>query len=353
MLYRGNRWVIISETCLKFPPDMDPCEIQPVVLTPPLVGIQRMTNPVLKVEVNRMNHGPRRFKRRFHAVPFQERVFRGLCSAVWRIAWTFDIHVTTTFSLDSYAPKVQLEIAEMLFEHLSLVRGVQKATVKGISSTTEIESLRTLMETPITTYRELVELLTVYKTQGDVCLRARRYQSAHRSYTYGESFERTVRAMALAKNILPVNEIWEIRFCALLSDMYINTALIYVKMETFYLAYEAATLALGFPGILDKARAKAHYRRGLARVSSGMDEEAAKDFFYAQDIFPQDPAIKVQLRAMEQRLGFKITEDFAPIQQVILPHGSVRVWRGDPRLINGPGGWGMEALFNLDLWRSR
>ena len=77
---------------------------------------------------------------------------------------------------------------------------------------------------------------------------------------------------------------------------------------------------LGFPGILDKARAKAHYRRGLASVGSGVDEEAAKDFFYAQDIFPQDPAIKVQLRAMEQRLGFKITEDFAPIQQVILPH---------------------------------
>ena len=80
-----------------------------------------------------------------------------------------------------------------------------------------------------------------------------------------------------------------------------NSALLQVKLKAFEDAQKSASNALELGRISDADRAKAYYRRALARAGLKDDEEAVKDLEEALKLAPGDVAITKELGAMKKR----------------------------------------------------
>ena len=80
-----------------------------------------------------------------------------------------------------------------------------------------------------------------------------------------------------------------------------NSALLQNKLKAFDDANKSASNALDISGIQDSDRAKAYYRRGLAKEGLKDEDEAVKDYEEALKCAPGDPAITKQLSAVKKK----------------------------------------------------
>lgn len=80
-----------------------------------------------------------------------------------------------------------------------------------------------------------------------------------------------------------------------------NSALLQNKLKAFHDANNSASNALDVLDIPDTDRAKAYYRRGLAKEGLKEEDEAIKDYEEALKYAPGDPAIAKQLSAVKKK----------------------------------------------------
>ena len=80
-----------------------------------------------------------------------------------------------------------------------------------------------------------------------------------------------------------------------------NSALLQNKLKMFDDAMLSANNALDLAGIGEVERAKAYYRRAIAKLGQKDDEEALKDLSEASKLAPGDPAIAKELASVKKR----------------------------------------------------
>ncbi|KAF8471185.1 cyclophilin-like domain-containing protein [Kalaharituber pfeilii] len=84
--------------------------------------------------------------------------------------------------------------------------------------------------------------------------------------------------------------------------LYSNAALLQNKIGNFRDADESATKALEVESITDKDKAKAHFRRGVAKVGLKDDAAALEDLTKANELVPGDAAVVKELETVKKRL---------------------------------------------------
>lgn len=90
-----------------------------------------------------------------------------------------------------------------------------------------------------------------------------------------------------------------------------NSALMNIKLSAWADAVRAASGALAVEGIADKDKAKALYRRGLARARSKDEEEAYADLGEALKLAPADGAIKAEHAAVKAAMNARRAKEKA------------------------------------------
>lgn len=90
-----------------------------------------------------------------------------------------------------------------------------------------------------------------------------------------------------------------------------NSALVQVKLKSFEDALASASLALDVSGVSESDRAKAYYRRALARTGLNDDEDAIRDLEEASKLAPGDGAITKELSAAKKRIAERIKKEKA------------------------------------------
>lgn len=80
-----------------------------------------------------------------------------------------------------------------------------------------------------------------------------------------------------------------------------NSALMALKVNNYQSAESSASSALGISGITDAEKAKAYYRRALAKSGSKDDEAALADLKEAQKCAPGDAAVSSELAKIKKR----------------------------------------------------
>ena len=93
--------------------------------------------------------------------------------------------------------------------------------------------------------------------------------------------------------------------------LHANSALLQNKLGLYEGALASATSALEVPGLSDGDKAKALYRRGVARSSRRDEEEAVKDLEEAGKLAPGDKAIADQLALVKKRLNERKSKEKA------------------------------------------
>lgn len=93
-----------------------------------------------------------------------------------------------------------------------------------------------------------------------------------------------------------------------------NSALLQNKQGNFRDAEDSATKALAIENIKDADKAKAHFRRGVAKVGLKDDEAALEDFTNAHTLAPGDAAVSKELEAAKKRSQDKIAKQKAKLK---------------------------------------
>jgi len=99
-------------------------------------------------------------------------------------------------------------------------------------------------------------------------------------------------------------ELWG-QLAALKFTLYSNSALLQNKSKNFRDADDSATKALGVENITSTEKAKAHFRRGVAKVGLRDDDSALEDLTAAHNLVPTDGAIINELDAVKKRIHEK------------------------------------------------
>lgn len=87
--------------------------------------------------------------------------------------------------------------------------------------------------------------------------------------------------------------------------LYCNSALLQNKSGNFREADENASRALELEGLSDAEKAKAYFRRGVAKVGLKDDDSAVDDLTAASKLAPGDAAITRELEAAKTRIQTK------------------------------------------------
>lgn len=90
-----------------------------------------------------------------------------------------------------------------------------------------------------------------------------------------------------------------------------NAALMSIKLGAWDDAIHAATAAIDVEGVPDKDRAKALYRRGLARVRARDEDAARADLEAALKLAPEDAAVKTELAAVKKAAAARLAKEKA------------------------------------------
>lgn len=85
-------------------------------------------------------------------------------------------------------------------------------------------------------------------------------------------------------------------------QLYSNSAQVHIKLKQYSEAVEEADKALGVSGIGEKDKAKALYRRALAKVAKKGDDDAVRDLEEADKLVPGDAAVIRELHAAKKRV---------------------------------------------------
>lgn len=112
----------------------------------------------------------------------------------------------------------------------------------------------------------------------------------------------------LAEHSAPADEdpkdLWP-KIISLKFTLYSNSALLLNKSGKFHEAVENATKALDLEGLSDAEKAKAYFRRGVAKVGLKDDDAAVEDLTEASKLAPGDAAVIKELDAAKKRIQAK------------------------------------------------
>jgi peptidyl-prolyl isomerase D len=90
-----------------------------------------------------------------------------------------------------------------------------------------------------------------------------------------------------------------------------NAALMKIKLGEWEDAVKFATIAVEVPGVSDDQKAKAYYRRGLARAARKNEEEALADLEAALKLAPNDAGIKKELGDIKKKAAERAKKEKA------------------------------------------
>jgi peptidyl-prolyl isomerase D len=93
--------------------------------------------------------------------------------------------------------------------------------------------------------------------------------------------------------------------------LYNNSALMQIKISDWEGAIKSATNAVEIPGVSDANKAKAYYRRGLARSNRKNEDEAVEDLEAALKLAPTDAAIKRELGEIKSKAAERAKKEKA------------------------------------------
>ena len=273
---------------------------------------------------------------------YNAEILDGICVSLCKVAHEQEVKIE--MSLNSHPLFERSILQDMLLKPFELVRGVNKAVVKGISNS-ERTALRSYMESPIETSHDFLDVLHESKIEGDEHCIAGRYLEAACCHTRTLRLCRELISIGLCARLMQGlgrhdAQIFTNHLDALFSNISLISSFTNLQLGNFEEAKLCGSEALSSPGIPDLCRFRAHYLRGMASVALGEDSLAGIDFFYAQDLLPDDAENLQQLYDVEQRLGYCITTELAPIEVIDLPHCENK-WRGSPELKMR---WGAELL---------
>jgi len=346
ILYEDNIWIVVKANWKAYDfNDMLKSNGFPVLT---LRGVGYIEKPSLKIEASFTYPNGEVGVKEVAAIALANDLLIEISRCFWRHADKYSLNLTLTLGSPPYQVS-RLQMQEKLLRPFGQARGVKKAVIKGAASKADGKALQKLMQSQVSTWEEVLGTLARFKRSGDVAFLLGKLEEAWLGYRYGIRYLQDCTEIC-RKYLEGRGFIWTIRFEALGEELSNNKSLVCLKLGRFDEAVESANNAFLFPGITDIHRARAHYRRGLAYVGLNQDVDAAMDFYYARDLLPTDPAINVQLRAVEERLGKTITEQDVPISKVHFAYGNIREWRGDPRLVQD---WGMNVLSHLEDLRMR
>ena len=93
--------------------------------------------------------------------------------------------------------------------------------------------------------------------------------------------------------------------------LYNNAALMQTKLSDWEGAIKSATNAIEVEGTTDDQKAKAYYRRGLARAARKSEDDAIADLEAAQKLAPNDGAIKKELADIKKKAADRVKKEKA------------------------------------------
>lgn len=102
---------------------------------------------------------------------------------------------------------------------------------------------------------------------------------------------------------------------ALRFTLHSNAALLQVKLKSFDEAQTSASHALAVQGASEADKAKAYYRRALAREGLRDDEAAMHDLQEAAKLAPGDAAVAKELAAVKKRAADQAKKEKAAYQK--------------------------------------
>ena len=102
---------------------------------------------------------------------------------------------------------------------------------------------------------------------------------------------------------------------ALRFTLHSNAALLQVKLKSFDEAQTSASHALAVQGASEADKAKAYYRRALAREGLRDDEAAMRDLHEAAKLAPGDAAVAKELAAVKKRAADQAKKEKAAYQK--------------------------------------
>lgn len=94
-------------------------------------------------------------------------------------------------------------------------------------------------------------------------------------------------------------------------SLHSNSALLQNKVKAFEDALDSATRAIEIEGIAAVDKAKAYYRRALAKVSLKDDDQAIVDLEEALKLAPGEPSIIKELGIVKKRVADKVKKEKA------------------------------------------
>lgn len=94
-------------------------------------------------------------------------------------------------------------------------------------------------------------------------------------------------------------------------SLHSNSALLQNKVKAFEDALDSATRAIEIEGIAAVDKAKAYYRRALAKVSLKDDDQAIVDLEEALKLSPGEPSIIKELGVVKKRVADKVKKEKA------------------------------------------
>ena len=137
---------------------------------------------------------------------------------------------------------------------------------------------------------------------GDLELGVEKYQKALR---YVNEYS--------APNDEDPKELWG-QLQSLKFTLHSNSALLQNKQHNYRDAEDSASKALGVENIKDVDKAKAHFRRGVAKVGLKDDEAALEDLSTANNLVPGDAAVVKELEAVKKRIQDKVAKQKAKLK---------------------------------------
>jgi peptidyl-prolyl isomerase D len=130
-----------------------------------------------------------------------------------------------------------------------------------------------------------------------------------------EKYQKGLRYLNEDPDMSEVPEGVEDEMDALRVTLNTNSALLNIKLESWDDAARAAGSALEVRGIKDADKAKALYRRGLARRHLKDEEGALEDLETAHKILPEDAAIHNELNACRKRAADRAAKEKAAFKK--------------------------------------
>ena len=302
--------------------------------------------PALAVAISFGSTSPAPEFRRTYAFAYDRYFLVQICIGFWKHASKYAAEAS--LSLMPHVKETQATMQALLLQPFTMLRGVKKAIINGAASIEAGRFLKSIMETRVTTYQEVIKIIQFYKNRGDEALLNGDFRTALRIYYLGLRTATDAKRIAGDNKLGGQNMNSTFSLLKITSATFSNTAFAFYMVGDYKTAISQVGTTLGFAGISEESRALAHYRRGLAYAASNQDLLAAKDFCYAKDLKPGYPGVAEHITALEGRLGFRLADDFAPLLTLEFPDVETKVWRGDPRLVDGPDGWGRTG-WNMHL----